>query len=169
MSHSSHSVYTTCRSGPNLEPSQRIQGSHGILHLLKESSSDSLQILLVKLRQWSAHSLHLWGWNRQGKVFRSNCEGSSLRSLRLLVESQNIWERGCWSTCRTTTRLAQDRATQSTRNCERAGFRNRHVLQVKRVLGYRSAAVMEQPESASKCYQMLAEQVSFVWQLLLLW
>lgn len=118
MSHSSHSVYITCRSGPNLEPSQRIQGSHGILHLLKESSSDGLQILLVKLRQWSAHSLQLWCQNMQGKVFRSNCEGSSLRSPRLLVKSQNIWEKGYWSTCRTITRLAQDSCSEYTQTWE---------------------------------------------------
>lgn len=78
----------------------------------KESNSDSLQIVLSHC-WWSWHSdLPIFCSSEAGKCmllersFKVTREGGNLRSLRLLDGSQNIWDGGYCSTCRSTIWLA---------------------------------------------------------------
>lgn len=126
----------------------------------KESSSDSLQIMLSHC--W-------WDWDSDlptfcssragtGKEVERSLEmtrhGGSFRSLRLLDGSQNIWYSEHWSTCDNNEVGTRQSCPEHTRLWETAGFGNRHVLQVKQVVGYSSAAGTEQPDllvSTTKC------------------
>lgn len=118
----------------------------------KESSSDSLQIML---------SHYWWNWDSDLPTFccsgagtgkeverslKVTEEGVSFRCLRLLDGSQNIWYSGYWSTHDNNEAGTRQSCPEHTHLWETAGFGNRHVLQVKQVLGHTSAAGTEQPD-----------------------